>query len=42
MTGQCVYSTAKACRLLGWSPRFSLDDGMQRTAKWLRETGLIE
>jgi nucleoside-diphosphate-sugar epimerase len=42
MTGRCVYSTAKARRLLGWSPRFSLDDGMQHTAKWLRETGLIE
>jgi nucleoside-diphosphate-sugar epimerase len=42
MTGQCVYSTEKAHRLLGWSPRFSLDEGMQRTAVWLREAGMIK
>jgi nucleoside-diphosphate-sugar epimerase len=41
MTGKCVYSTQKARRLLGWSPRFSLDEGMQRTAEWLREIGMI-
>ena len=41
MTGRCVYNTEKARRLLGWSPRFSLDEGMQRTAKWLREIGMI-
>jgi nucleoside-diphosphate-sugar epimerase len=41
MTGRCIYSTEKARRLLGWSPRFSLDDGMQRTATWLRDVGLL-
>lgn len=41
ITGRCVYSTAKARRLLGWSPRFSLDEGLLRTAAWLREIGLI-
>ena len=41
MTGHCVYSTEKARRLLGWSPRFSLDQGMERTATWLRTIGMI-
>jgi nucleoside-diphosphate-sugar epimerase len=41
MTGRCVYSTAKAQRLLGWSPRFSLDDGLRQTEVWLREVGMI-
>lgn len=42
MTGRCVYSTAKANRLLGWSPRFSLDEGLLRTAQWLREIKMIK
>jgi nucleoside-diphosphate-sugar epimerase len=41
MTGRCVYSTDKARRLLGWSPRFSLDEGLRQTEIWLRETGMI-
>jgi nucleoside-diphosphate-sugar epimerase len=41
MTGRCVYSTAKAQRLLGWSPRFSLDEGLRKTETWLREVGMI-
>ncbi len=41
MTGRCIYSTAKAKRLLGWSPRFSLDEGLRQTESWLRETGII-
>jgi dihydroflavonol-4-reductase len=41
MTGRCVYNTEKAHRLLGWSPRFSLDEGMQRTAVWLQIVGLL-
>jgi nucleoside-diphosphate-sugar epimerase len=41
MTGHCTYSTEKARRLLGWSPRFSLDEGMTCTAMWLREIGMI-
>ena len=36
VTGQVQLSTAKAQRLLGWSPRFSLDDGLRRTEAWLR------
>ena len=41
MTGRCIYSTAKARRLLGWSPRFSLDEGLRQTEIWLREIGMI-
>jgi nucleoside-diphosphate-sugar epimerase len=41
MTGRCVYSTEKAKRQLGWSPRFSLDEGLRQTEAWLRETGMI-
>jgi nucleoside-diphosphate-sugar epimerase len=42
MTGRCVYTTEKARRLLGWSPRFSLEEGMQRTAAWLHTAGLLD
>jgi nucleoside-diphosphate-sugar epimerase len=41
VTGRCLYSTAKAKRLLGWSPRFSLDEGLRQTETWLRESKLI-
>jgi nucleoside-diphosphate-sugar epimerase len=41
MTGRCVYSTDKAKRLLGWSPRFSLDEGLRQTEQWLREIQMI-
>jgi nucleoside-diphosphate-sugar epimerase len=41
ITGRCVYSTEKARRLLGWSPRFSLDEGLRITEQWLREIGMI-
>ena len=30
-------SAAKARRLLGWAPRFTLDDGLDRTIAWYRE-----
>jgi CDP-glucose 4,6-dehydratase len=30
-------SAAKARRMLGWSPLFSLDEGLQRTIAWYRE-----
>lgn len=30
-------SAAKARRLLGWAPRFDLEDGLQRTIAWYRE-----
>jgi dihydroflavonol-4-reductase len=41
MTGHCIYSTDKARRLLGWSPRFSLDEGLRQTEQWLREIKMI-
>ncbi|HLF28293.1 MAG TPA: NAD-dependent epimerase/dehydratase family protein [Anaerolineae bacterium] len=41
LTGSCRYSNAKAQRLLGWSPRVSLDEGMRRTETWLRESGRL-
>jgi nucleoside-diphosphate-sugar epimerase len=41
MTGRCVYSTEKARRLLGWSPRFSLEEGLRQTETWLREIEMI-
>jgi nucleoside-diphosphate-sugar epimerase len=41
MTGQCFYSTAKAIRLLNWSPRCSLDEGLRQTEAWLRQAGMI-
>lgn len=30
-------SAAKARRVLGWAPRFTLDDGLQRTIAWYRD-----
>jgi nucleoside-diphosphate-sugar epimerase len=41
ITGRCRYSTEKASRLLGWSPRFSLEEGLRQTEVWLREIGMI-
>jgi nucleoside-diphosphate-sugar epimerase len=41
VTGRCVYSTAKAKRLLGWSPRLSLDEGLRQTEQWLREAAYL-
>ena len=35
------YSVAKARVLLGWSPLTSLDEGIERTARWLRDEGLL-
>ncbi|RUM41930.1 MAG: oxidoreductase [Desulfobulbus sp.] len=36
-----AFSIDKAQRLLGYSPRVSLRDGLARTAAWYREKGLI-
>lgn len=36
-----TYSIAKAGKVLDWSPRVSLEAGMDRTAEWLAETGLL-
>ncbi|HVM13423.1 MAG TPA: NAD-dependent epimerase/dehydratase family protein [Egibacteraceae bacterium] len=41
LTHPGTYSIAKADRVLGWSPKVSLEEGMARTEEWLRETGLI-
>jgi nucleoside-diphosphate-sugar epimerase len=34
-----TYSIAKARRVLGWEPRVSVQEGLQRTMAWLREQG---
>lgn len=36
------FSIDKAGRLLGFTPRVSLDEGMRRTEAWLREAGYLE
>ncbi|BBH69786.1 hypothetical protein ACTI_64710 [Actinoplanes sp. OR16] len=36
-----TYSIDKARRVLGYEPRVGLDEGMKRTAAWLRANGLI-
>lgn len=36
-----TYSIEKAGRLLDWRPQTVLDDGMARTADWLRTEGLL-
>ncbi|MFI5242625.1 MAG: sugar dehydratase, partial [Gemmatimonadales bacterium] len=30
-------SAAKARRMLGWAPQFTLDEGLDRTIAWYRE-----
>jgi nucleoside-diphosphate-sugar epimerase len=42
LIGVCRYSNEKARRLLGWSPRISLDEGMRRTEAWLRASALLK
>lgn len=37
-----VFSTEKARKLLGWAPRYSIDDAMRITERWLRENGYLE
>lgn len=34
-------SPAKAARLLGWTPKVSLEQGLEATARWLQECGLV-
>ena len=41
VSGHCCLSTEKARRLLGWSPRISLDEGLRCTEIWLREAGYL-
>lgn len=40
-TSKAVYPIDKAERLLGYRPRLSLDEGMQRTEAWLHEAGYL-
>ena len=41
MTSRATYDAAKARHVLGWEPRVGLDEGMRRTATWLRNTGRL-
>jgi CDP-glucose 4,6-dehydratase len=38
-TRHCALSSAKARRELGWSPRFSVEEGLRKTIEWYREHG---
>jgi nucleoside-diphosphate-sugar epimerase len=39
---RAVYPNARAREVLGWEPRVTLEDGMARTERWLREVGLLK
>jgi nucleoside-diphosphate-sugar epimerase len=41
LSRQGTYSIEKARRLLGYEARVGLDEGFERTARWLREQGLL-
>ena len=41
LTCKARFSVEKAERELGYSPRFSLEEGMKRTEQWLREAGYL-
>jgi 2-alkyl-3-oxoalkanoate reductase len=36
-----TYSIAKAATLLGWEPSVGLEQGMERTQRWLADVGLV-
>lgn len=36
---QALFSTERAARLLGWRPRYSMEDAMELTKNWLIENG---
>ena len=38
---RAVYPNARAREVLGWEPQVTLEEGMARTEKWLREVGLL-
>ena len=38
---RAVYPNARAREVLGWEPRVTLDDGMARVERWLRDEGLL-
>lgn len=41
MTGHATFSHRKAAEVLGYRPRVGLEEGMRRTAAWLRRTGRL-
>lgn len=41
LTHPGTYSIAKARNVLGWKPQVGLDEGLRRTADWLRTEGLV-
>jgi nucleoside-diphosphate-sugar epimerase len=41
LTKPGTFSIEKARRMLGYEPKVSLDEGMQRTEAWLRQTGRL-
>jgi len=40
-TSRATFSTEKARRLLGWTPRYSIDQAMEITKTWLIENGYL-
>ena len=38
---RAAYPNARAREVLGWEPRVTLEEGMTRTERWLREEGLL-
>jgi nucleoside-diphosphate-sugar epimerase len=40
-TRRGTYSVARAREELGWEPRTTLEDGLERTCAWLRESGVV-
>ncbi|CAN5752581.1 hypothetical protein BH23ACT11_BH23ACT11_20610 [soil metagenome] len=42
MTSRAVFSHQKAHRILGFEPEFGLEEGMRKTAAWLRRTGRLK
>jgi len=38
---RATYPNARAREVLGWEPRVTLEEGMNRTEQWLREEGLL-
>ena len=41
MTRRGTYGIGKAADLLGWRPRVTVEDGLDRTVAWLRAEGLL-
>jgi nucleoside-diphosphate-sugar epimerase len=41
LSRRAAYPNARAREELGWTPQVALEDGMARTAAWLREAGLV-